>query len=49
MSAGAERQLDDFLHGVRENDGGQSHAHYYDGIDQKGVGRQSDKTVKDSI
>ena len=41
--------LDDFLHGVQENDGGQSRALHYDGIDQKGVGSQSDKTVKDSI
>ena len=49
VSAGAERQLDDFLHGVQENDRGQSHALHYDGIDQRGVGRKSDKTVKDSI
>ena len=47
VSAGAERQLDGFLHGVQEDDGGQSHALHYDGIEQEGVGRQSDKTLKD--
>ena len=49
VSEGAERQLDDFLHGVQEDDGGQSHALRYDGIERKSVGRQSDKTVKDLI
>ena len=49
VSADYERQLDDFLHGVQEDDGGQSHALHYDGIEQKGVGRQSDKTALDLV
>ena len=49
VSAGAERQLDGFLHDVQEDDGGQSHALHYDVIEQEGVGRQTDKTVKDLI
>ena len=49
VSADADRQLDDFLRGVQEDGGGQSHALHYDGIEQKGVGRQFDKAVKDLI
>ena len=49
VSADAERQLDDILHSVQEDNGGQSQALHYDGIEQNGVGRQSDKTAMDLV
>ena len=49
MQAGAERQLDDFLHVSKKDGGGQPHALHFDESAQKGVGRLSDKMMKDLI
>ena len=39
-STGVARQLDDILHGVQKNHGGQSNVLHHDGVEEKGVGRQ---------